>query len=123
MVEERFEMHELQVTERILDIVIRHASGHDVSRIVVIHLKIGELSDLEDEWIQRYFDYLSRGTLAEDAKLAIQRAPIVLECEACSCSFEVRKEGLGDAECPECGGSDYRLISGREYLIENIEVV
>jgi hydrogenase nickel incorporation protein HypA/HybF len=116
-------MHELQVTERILDIVIRHATGHDVSRIVVIHLKIGELSDLEDEWIQRYFDYLSRGTLAENAKLAIQRAPIVLECEACSCSFEVPKDGLGGAECPECGGSDCRLISGREYLIENIEVV
>jgi hydrogenase nickel incorporation protein HypA/HybF len=122
-VEERFEMHELQVTERILDIVIRHAAGHDVSRIVLIRLKIGELSDLEDEWIQRYFDYLSRGTLAENAKLAIQRAPIVLECEACSRSFEVRKDGLGGAECPECGGSDCRLVSGREYLIENIEVV
>ena len=116
-------MHELQVTERILDIVIRHASGHDVSRIVLIRLKIGELSDLEDEWIQRYFDYLSRGTLAENAKLAIQRAPIVLECESCSRSFEIRKEGLGDVACPECGGSDCRLISGREYLIENIEVV
>jgi hydrogenase nickel incorporation protein HypA/HybF len=116
-------MHELQVTERILDIVIQHASGHDVSRIVVIHLRIGELTDLEDEWIQRYFDFLSRGTLAENAKLAIQREPIVLECESCSCSFNVRKEGLGDAECPECGGSDCRLISGREYRIENIEVV
>jgi len=116
-------MHELQVTERILDIVVRHASGHDVNRIAVIHLKIGDLTDLEDEWIQRYFDYLSRGTLAENAKLAIQRAPIVLECGSCSCSFDVRKEGLGDAACPECGGSEYRLISGREYLIENIEVV
>jgi hydrogenase nickel incorporation protein HypA/HybF len=116
-------MHELQVTERILDIVIQHASGHDVSRIVLIRLRIGELTDLEDEWIQRYFDYLSRGTLAENAKLAIQRAPIVLECESCSCSFNIRREGLGDPECPECGGSDCRLISGREYRIENIEVV
>jgi hydrogenase nickel incorporation protein HypA/HybF len=116
-------MHELQVTERILDVVLRHASGHDVSRVVLIRLKIGDLTDLEDEWIQRYFDYLSRGTIAENAKLAIQRAPIVLECGSCSHSFDVRKEGLGDAACPECGGSEYRLISGREYLIENIEVV
>jgi hydrogenase nickel incorporation protein HypA/HybF len=116
-------MHELQVTERILDIAVKHAAGHDVSKIVRIGLKIGELSDLEDEWIQRYFDYLSRGTVAENAKLAIQRAPIVLECESCSHSFDVRKEELGDAACPECGGSDCRLISGREYLIENIEVM
>ncbi len=116
-------MHELQVTERILDIVLRHASGHDVSRIVVIHLRIGELTDLEDEWIQRYFDYLSRGTIAENAKLAIRREPIVLECESCSRRFEVRKEELGEAACPECEESECRLVSGREYLIENIEVV
>jgi len=116
-------MHELQVTERILNTCLEHAGAHDVSKIVVIHLRIGELSDLEDEWIQRYFDYLSRGTLAENAKLAIKREPIVLECASCSYSFNVRREGLGDAECPECRGSDCRLISGREYRIENIEVV
>ena len=77
-------MHELQITERILNVVLRHAAGHDISRIVRIHLRIGELSDLQDEWIQHYFDYLSRGTLAENAQLAITRAPIVVRCEACA---------------------------------------
>jgi hydrogenase nickel incorporation protein HypA/HybF len=116
-------MHELQVTERILDIVLKHAAGQDVSRIVTIRLRIGELTDLEDEWIQRYFDYLSRGTIAEKAKLAIQRAPIVLECESCSRRFEVGRGELGAAACPECEESECRLVSGREYLIENIEVM
>jgi hydrogenase nickel incorporation protein HypA/HybF len=116
-------MHELQVTERILDIVLQHVDGHDVSRIVVIHLTIGELSDLEDEWIQHYFDYLSRGTLAEDAKLAIERAPIVLRCDSCACDFEVKKDELHEAKCPECGESRCQLVSGREYLVRNMEVV
>jgi hydrogenase nickel incorporation protein HypA/HybF len=116
-------MHELQVTERILDIALKHAARHDVSRIVRIGLRIGELSDLEDEWIQRYFDYLSRGTLAEDAKLAIERAPIVLGCESCDNSFEIRKEELGSPACPECGETSCRLVSGREYLVRNIEVI
>ncbi len=116
-------MHELQVTERILDIVLKHAAGQDVSRIVTIRLRIGELTDLEDEWIQRYFDYLSRGTIAQNAKLAIQRAPIVLECESCARRFEVRRGELGEAACPECEDSECRLVSGREYLIENIEVM
>ena len=116
-------MHELQVTERILKIVLEHASGHDVTRIAVIHLRIGELSDLVDEWMQRYFDYLSRGTLAENAKLEIEKTPIVLECDACCCRFEVAREGLGQAECPECAESRCRLISGREYTVTNMEVV
>jgi hydrogenase nickel incorporation protein HypA/HybF len=116
-------MHELQVTERILDIALKHAAGHDVTRIVRIGLKIGELSDLEDEWIQRYFDYLSRGTLAEKAELAIERAPIVLGCESCGSSFQIQREQLGSPECPECGETRCRLVSGREYLVRNIEVI
>ena len=116
-------MHELQVTERILDIVLKHAAGHDVSRIVQIHLRVGELSDLEDEWLQRYFDYLSRGTLAENARLAIERVPIVMRCESCASSFELKKDRLQDALCPDCGESRFRLVSGREYFVKNIEVV
>jgi hydrogenase nickel incorporation protein HypA/HybF len=121
--EDSLRMHELQVTERILDVVLKHAAGHDVSRIVVIHLKVGELSDLEDEWLQRYFDYLSKDTLAENARLAIERAPIVMQCESCSASLEVRKDELREIVCAECGGSRFRLVSGREYLVKNIEVV
>ena len=116
-------MHELQVTERILDIAVKHAAGHNVSKIVRIGLKIGELSDLEDEWIQRYFDYLSKGTLAENAELVIERAPIVLSCQACGSSFEIQKEKLGSPECPECGETKCQLVSGREYLVKNIEVI
>ena len=86
-------------------------------------MKIGELSDLEDEWIQRYFDYLSRGTLAENAELAIERAPIVLGCQSCDCSFEIQREKLGSPECPECGETKCQLVSGREYLVKNIEVI
>lgn len=116
-------MHELQITERILDVVLKHANGQDVSKIVRIHLRIGALSDLEDEWIQHYFDYLSRGTLAENAQLAITRAPVVLCCNSCVCSFEVKREELGRAPCPECGEESLELVAGREYLIENMEVL
>ena len=116
-------MHELQVTKRILDIALGHAEGHQVRRIAVIHLRIGALSDLEDEWLQRYFDYLSRGTLAERARLAIERMPIVVRCSGCSKSFEVEKSALDAAACPGCGGSRCELVSGREYVVANMEVV
>ena len=116
-------MHELQVTERILDVVLKHASGHDVSKIAVIHLRIGELSDLEDEWLQRYFDYLSKDTLAANARLEIEKAPIVMRCESCASSMEVKKDELQKIVCADCGESRFRLVSGREYFVKNIEVV
>ena len=116
-------MHELQITERVLEVVLKHAAPQRVNRIVRIHLRIGALSDLEDEWIQHYFDYLSRGTVAENAQLAITRAPAVVRCRSCSCSLEVRREELGRAHCPECGATGLELVAGREYVIENMEVL
>ena len=116
-------MHELQVTERILDIVLRHAKTNNVSKILSIQLQIGELSDLENEWVQRYFDYLSKDTLAENAKLVIERTPVVMRCDSCSISFEVNLKENKDIECPACGSAKCSLVSGRDYYIKDMEVI
>ncbi len=117
------DMHELPVTESILRIVLRHALPGNVNRIVRIFLEIGELSELENEWIQHYFDYLSKGTVAENAKLVINRIPIVLQCNECSNAFEIKREAMKNIQCPECGNTKYRLVSGRSYYIKNMEVI
>jgi len=116
-------MHELPITKRILDIVLEHARGRNIRKIVRIHLKIGALSDLEQEWIQRYFDYLSRGTLAEQAELAVRRTPIVMLCRSCGRRFEVGRHEWDHARCPGCDAARVELIAGREYLVENMEVL
>ncbi|PKN06512.1 MAG: hydrogenase maturation nickel metallochaperone HypA [Deltaproteobacteria bacterium HGW-Deltaproteobacteria-7] len=115
-------MHELPVTESILQIVLKHARTNGVLRVVTVHLQIGRLSDLEDEWIQRYFDYLSKGSVAEGAKLIIERMPIMVQCSSCSTSYEADAAKLGDLTCPNCGGKDSRFLSGREYYIKDMEV-
>lgn len=116
-------MHELPVTESILKIVLRHVPAEGVKRIVRIFLEIGELSDLEDEWIQHYFDYLSKGTVAENAKLVIQRTPIMFQCDACEHVFEIKRKALHNLQCPECGNRGCTLVSGKGYYIKNMEVV
>ncbi len=116
-------MHELQVTEKILDIVLRHAKANSVNKVLSIQLKIGELSDLENEWVQRYFDYLSKDTIAENAKLKIERNPVVMRCDSCSNSFEVNIKEIKDIQCPDCGNKKCSLISGRDYYIKDMEVM
>jgi hydrogenase nickel incorporation protein HypA/HybF len=116
-------MHELPVTESILSIVLKHAEKNKVKRVVTISLRVGELSDLEDEWIQRYFDYLSKGTLAEGAKLEIERSPVVLQCGECGMSFHVNFREVKEVMCPQCSGRKNTLAAGREYFIKNIAVV
>jgi hydrogenase nickel incorporation protein HypA/HybF len=115
-------MHELPVIESILKIVLAHAGKNSVSQVVAISLQVGSLSDLEDEWMQRYFDYLSKGTIAQGAKLKIERMPIVMQCNSCGASYNVESSGIGDAACPECKSKDRKLTSGRGYFISNMEV-
>ena len=114
-------MHELPIVESILKIILKHARANDVKKVKTIHLRIGRLSDLEDEWIQRYFDYSSKGTLAEGARIKIERTPIVMRCNACSTSYECELSKIGDTSCPACGGKRGTLLSGREYTIKEME--
>jgi hydrogenase nickel incorporation protein HypA/HybF len=115
-------MHELPITESILKIVLTYAEKNDVRQVEVIHLQIGKLSDLEDEWVQRYFDFLSKGTVAQGAKLKIERTPITLQCNVCAASYQIEIANMSDSACPVCGRKDGKLISGREYYIKNMEV-
>jgi hydrogenase nickel incorporation protein HypA/HybF len=115
-------MHELPITESILKIVLKHAAKNGAAKVVTIRMSVGQLSDLQDEWIQHYFDYLSKGTAAEGAKLAIERPPARVRCDACSNAYEVRTARIAEITCPECGQKGGTLLSGREYYIKEMEV-
>jgi len=116
-------MHELPVIDSILNIVLKHAAINQARQIISITLQVGAMSDLEDEWMQRYFDQLSKGTVAETAVLRINRVPVVVVCQSCDHEFEVSLSER-DIVCPECSSiKGFNLLSGREYYIKEMEVI
>ena len=115
-------MHELPVTKSIFQIVLKHAEMDNVTRVISVNLEIGALSDLQTEWVQRYFDRLSRGTLVEGAKLRINRVPAVFRCKRCQQSFEIDSLLEEDLSCGHCDSREVTLVSGREYRVKNMEV-
>lgn len=114
-------MHELPVTQSILGIVLRHAVAQDVEKILAIDLAIGALSDLEPEWLQSYFDHLSKGTVAEGAKLRVHRSPITFLCEPCAREYTATREELDTASCPTCGSRESSIVGGTAYTVESME--
>ena len=116
-------MHELPVMKSVMDVCLKHAEKNNVKKIVTIELKVGELSDLEPEWMQNYFSFVSKDTIAEGATLKIERTPLIMQCEACSESFHVNIKEMKDIECPKCKGKKAKYVSGREYRVENMEVL
>ena len=116
-------MHELPITERILSIVLAYARRNQVRKVVTVNLCIGAFSDLEEEWLQHYFNYLAKDTVAAEAIVKIKRVPALIACKACTHTFEIDIRETSDTCCPQCGEKRGTLLSGREYTVENLEVV
>lgn len=117
-------MHELPIMENILKVVISYAARHKASKILSIHLKIGEMSHLQNDLMQHYFNYLSKQTtIAQGANLEIEKVPVCMQCGDCGSTFQIDIKQDQEIECPYCGGGNSTLISGREYFISHMEVV
>jgi hydrogenase nickel incorporation protein HypA/HybF len=116
-------MHELPVMEQVLKVVLKHAASNGVSRVLGVQIEVGVMSDLEEEWMQRYFDHLSRGSVAEGARLKVERVPARMTCAACGSTFNPDMTSQKRLVCPECESPNCRLISGQEYRVVNLEAV
>jgi len=112
-------MHELSVTQGVLEIVLRHAQQAGAQRITHINLVIGDLTSIVDDSVQFYFDFISRDTIAEGAQLVFRRVPATFRCRDCGNTF-VSKER--DFICPQCGGMGVEVVAGNEFRVESIEV-
>ena len=111
-------MHELVVTESILEITLRHAKKAGDVRVTDLFLVIGELSSVIDDSVQFYWDFVSEGTVAEGAKLHFRRIPAEFACQACGNKYHL----TDDLACPKCESNDIRIVAGREFSLEAIEV-
>ncbi|HDS17147.1 MAG TPA: hydrogenase maturation nickel metallochaperone HypA [Proteobacteria bacterium] len=114
-------MHELPVITEILKVVLEHAARHRLRRVTAVHLEVGALSELEDEWLQRYFDHLSRGGRAAGARLLLKRVPATLTCADCGAEFAFDGGAQARNYCPACAGHHCRLLRGQGYFIKNLE--
>ena len=112
-------MHELSVTESLLEIALRHAEGAGAQRIVRLNLVIGELSSIVDDSVQFYWDIVSRDTIAEGAELHFERVPATLRCLGCEHTFPLNGR---DYTCPACGGKKVAAAGGDDFRLESIEV-
>jgi hydrogenase nickel incorporation protein HypA/HybF len=67
-------MHELGVTQRILQVALERAEQAHASRVTAVHLEIGEASDVAPESLSFYWPGVSRGTPADGARLLFTEA-------------------------------------------------
>jgi len=112
-------MHELAITQSVLEIALRHAEKAKGMKITDLFLVIGQLSSVIDDSVQFYWDIISKDTVAEGAKLHFHRIPAELRCRECQHQYSP-DEGLA---CPRCNGTKVRVVAGDEFFLESIQVL
>jgi hydrogenase nickel incorporation protein HypA/HybF len=112
-------MHELSVTEHILEIATRHAQAVVAERVTDLYLVVGRLSTIVDESVQFYWDIISAGTLCEGAQLHFERVPATLLCLDCDTSYALPGELT---PCPHCHSAHVRVTAGDEFHLDSIRV-
>ncbi len=113
------QMHELGVTENIVNIALTKAGEAQASKVIKINLVVGELAGFVPDCIQFYFDTLSKDTIAQGAVLHFESVPAELRCRDCSTIFQPQDTLWS---CPECRGRSVEIFKGRELYIESLEV-
>ena len=112
-------MHELSVTESILEIALRHANQASAQRVTKLYLVIGQLASIVDDSVQFYWDIISKDTIADGATLHFRRLPATLLCLDCSHQYTPANDAFS---CPECKGEHIKVVSGEEFYMEAIDV-
>jgi hydrogenase nickel incorporation protein HypA/HybF len=113
-------MHELSIAESLIEQVVNAMKREGASKISSITVDVGVLSGVDPEALQMGFNVASEGTLAQGAKLTIQKIEAKIFCKTC------QKESVVEDFCflcPKCGSTEVEMKEGRELKVREMEVV
>jgi hydrogenase nickel incorporation protein HypA/HybF len=113
-------MHELAITQSILEIALRHAETAHAVKITDLYLVIGQLSSVIDDSVQFHWEILSQGTIAEGSRLHFERVPAKLTCTDCGNSYMLEDGTL--IPCPQCSSFHVNVVEGEEFRLDSIEI-
>jgi hydrogenase nickel incorporation protein HypA/HybF len=112
-------MHEMALTESLVEIAVEEARRQAARRVLKIRLDVGALSHAEPEALAFCFEAVAVGTIAEGAALLIERPAGVGWCEDCAKSVSLSERF---SACPECGGYRVKMTAGDEFRIRELEI-
>jgi hydrogenase nickel incorporation protein HypA/HybF len=108
-------LHELAITEGLVDAVTERLPGR---RVTLVRLEIGALSGVVADSVRFCFGLVTEGTNLDGATLEIAQPPAVCHCRVCVSEFE--PDGP-IAICP-CGSAEVTVLAGQDLKITSVQV-
>lgn len=112
-------MHEMAVCNELLDQVRANAMQNGARSVGAITVRIGALSGVEPDLLERAFSIARAGDYTDNARLVIEAVGVRIRCRACGNENDAATNRL---LCEACGGYAVDLIGGDELLLASIEL-
>lgn len=112
-------MHELSIAYNIVQIADDAARDAGVTRVDVVHVRIGRLSGVVSEALLFGYDIAAQGTRLEGSRLEIEDVPVTIFCTPCCAERELAS--IQVFCCPVCGTPSMDVRSGHELEIAYME--
>ncbi|MDA8149667.1 MAG: hydrogenase maturation nickel metallochaperone HypA [Nitrospiraceae bacterium] len=113
-------MHELSLATSLLELLEERALLDAFNRVQKIVLKVGELSGVSIPALRQGFEFATKGTLAEGAKMDIIEPPGSGWCFTCERTVPLRDPFRS---CPYCGKSAVTPTGGMEFMVVELVVL
>lgn len=112
-------MHELGITQSIVEIALRTAAGQQAKKIHSVTLEVGSLAGVVAEALEFCYEACSKDSLLEGSQLIIEAVQARARCRDCAADYP-----LTDllACCPVCNSAASDLICGEELRIKEMEI-
>jgi len=113
-----------------VDLMHELSLAHDMTRIIgntlgrKVHLErvnitVGPLSGISPESLKFCFTEIARTEGFGEPELVINLTEAKLICLDCNTEYNARDFYEG---CPECGSISRRILSGREFTVDSVEI-
>lgn len=110
-------MHELGIIHQIIKTVDQVKDEQNLKCVDSIVLQIGEMSDVIPDCLTQAWLSVKNSCSYKDTKLEIEIIKAQARCVKCGYVCSIRDMGI---ECPKCKSEQFKIISGKEFLIKEI---
>ncbi len=112
-------MHELALAESLVKKIQDIAETENISEIISVTLLIGEFSGVDKDALDFALPFTTEGTLLVKTEFLYEDVKVKVKCEDCE------KESFPEVPiiiCTECHSDNINIISGREFVIKEMEI-
>ncbi|TXI18612.1 MAG: hydrogenase maturation nickel metallochaperone HypA [Nitrosomonas sp.] len=112
-------MHEMSLAENIVQLIEEAARQQSFTIVKTVWLEIGQLACVEQASLRFYFDVVTQGSIAYQAKLEIIEIAGQAICKECKLKIPIASYY---EVCPHCRCCNWQITAGDCMRIKELEV-